>query len=44
VAGPALAVVRGGEEALDEALVGVGAGILFEGFDVLRGRRQAEEV
>ena len=39
-----LAEVRGGEQAVDLALVGVGAGVLLEGARLLRGGRQADEI
>ena len=42
--GHALAVVRRGQQAVDELRVGVRRLILDEGFDFLRGRRQAEQV
>ena len=44
VAAPALAVVRRGEQAIDEAGEGVGGGVAFEGVDLLGRRRHAPEV
>ena len=44
VPAPALAVVRRREQAVDEALPGVGALILLEGLDLLQGRRQPGQV
>ena len=44
VAGPALAVVRAGEQAIDQLLVGVGRSVVHEGVHLLRRRRQADQV
>ena len=43
-AGPALAVVRRGEQAVHGLLVGVGRGVGEEGIDLLERRRQADQV
>ena len=44
VLGPALAVARAGEQAVDEAFVGVWAAVGHEGLHLLRRRRQAVQV
>ncbi len=41
---PALAVALRGEQAIDQAAVGVGARVRHEGVDLLRRRRQADQV
>src|SRR5207245_1044764 len=43
-AGPALAVVGAGEEAVDELLVGVGGGVFGESVGFLGRRRKADQV
>ena len=44
VPAPALAIMRTGEQPIDERLVGVGIGVVDEGFDFLGSRRQADQV
>ena len=44
VPSPALAVVRAGQEPVDQLLVGVGASVGEEGVDLLGRRREADEV
>ena len=44
IAGPALAVVGRGQQAVDHGFMGLGRGIPQEGLDLLGGRRQADQV
>lgn len=44
VAGPALAVVWGGQEFVDYLCEGVGGFVFFEGFDLIEGGWEAGEV
>src|SRR5262249_49779480 len=44
VSSPTLAVMRRGEQAIDELLVGVGRGVVHEGIDFRRRWRQADEI